>query len=266
MRSALYAVRQTHMYVYLYDQYTKEKKYQSIIKQMENRLTDIGIAGKVVRLQNFTNADSIIEQEMKQGVTTVVVVGNDETFGHVLSRAAHRNVTFGFIPVGERGNTIAPILGIPFNDDACDVLSRRRKMDLDVGWFNGRFFVNQIYIAPSHIEVQYDERFVVSSETGKIELVVCNLLPFSWRDTKTQGFIIHPQDGKLEAFLRPLKKVGWLRQEYEEPSVFPFTEMVVRSQKPFVVVADGKESKEISITIKLAKEKISMVVGKERQF
>ena len=54
------------MYVYLYDQYTKEKKHQPVIKQVENRLTDIGIAGKIVRLQNFTNADSIIEQEMKQ--------------------------------------------------------------------------------------------------------------------------------------------------------------------------------------------------------
>lgn len=254
------------MYLYLYDQYTKEKKYATIMKQVENRLTDIGIAGKIVRLQNFTNADSIIEQEVKQGVTTVVVVGNDETFGYVLSRAAHQQVTFGFIPIGEKGNTIAPILGIPYNDDACDVLSRRRKMSLDVGWFNGRFFVNQLYIPPSHIEVQYDERFVVSSQTGKIELVVCNLQPFFWKDTKSQGFVIHPQDGKLEAFLRPLTKVGWWRQEYEESSIFPFTEMVVRSKKPFVVMADGKESKEVSITIKLAKEKISMIVGKERQF
>lgn len=254
------------MYVYLYDQYVKEKKYQTIVKQVENRLTDIGIAGKILCLQHFTNADSIIEEEMKRGVNTVVVVGNDQTFGNVLSRAAHRKVTFGFIPIGDRGNTIAPIVGIPLNDDACDVLSRRRKMDLDVGWFNGRFFVNQLYIAPSQIEIQYDERFVVSSQTGKIELVVCNLLPFSWKDTKTQGYIIHPQDGKLEAFLRPLKKVGWWRQEYEEPSIFPFTEMIVRAKKPFVVVADGKESKEVSITIKLAKEKISMVVGKDRRF
>jgi len=78
--------------------------------------------------------------------------------------------------------------------------------------------------------------------------------------------VVHPQDGKLEAFLRPVAGRGILGPRYEDPSVFPFEEMVVSGRKPFVVEADGKESKEIKIKIKLAKSRIEMIVGKERRF
>jgi diacylglycerol kinase family enzyme len=78
--------------------------------------------------------------------------------------------------------------------------------------------------------------------------------------------VVHPQDGKLEAFLRPMIGKGILRSQFEDPSIFPFEEMVVSSHTPFAVEADGKVSKETKITIRLAKKKITMIVGKERQF
>src|SRR3989338_851513 len=253
------------MYVYLYDNFLREKKYDSTIKAMETRLTDFGIAGKIIRLQNFTNADAIVEEEMKRGAATIVIVGNDATFGHVLSRAATREIIFGFLPVG-KGNDIAPMLGIPLGEEAADTLSRRRTVMLDVGWFNNRDFVNQLHIPPSRIEIEYDEKFTVSVPEGKIELVVCNLQPFVWRDARKKEYRVHPQDGKLEAFLRPVIRKGIFRETREEPSVFPFEEMTVKSKTRFLVEADGKESKEIKIKIKLAKKRIKMIVGKERRF
>ena len=56
------------MYVYLYDNFLRGKKYDSTIKAMETRLTDFGIAGKIIRLQNFTDSKAIIEDEIKKGV------------------------------------------------------------------------------------------------------------------------------------------------------------------------------------------------------
>jgi diacylglycerol kinase family enzyme len=254
-----------YMYVYLYDNFLKQKKYDATVKAIETRLTDFGIAGKIIRLQNFTNADAMIEEEIKRGASTIVIVGDDATFGHVLSRAATREILFGFLPVGDN-NTIAEVLGIPAGEAACDVLSRRRRVTLDVGWFNNRYFVSQLHIPSSDIQIEYDEKFVVSSPKGQLELVVCNLQPYFWRDGGKKEFVVHPQDGKLEAFLRPMIKAGWFNKKFEEPSIFPFEEMVVRSRKPFVVEADGKQSKEIKITIRLSKSKINMVVGKERKF
>ncbi len=255
------------MYVYLYDELVKNKKYKQEMRSIENRLTDFGIAGRIVRLQQFTNSEAVISEEMKRGAEVAVIVGNDNTFGQVLSRSASLDIVFGFIPMGSaKDNTIAQVLGIPMGEEACDVLARRRKVGLDVGWVNNRYFISQLHIKPHAIRVQYDEQFAVSARNGKMELVVCNLQPFIWNDTGKQQFVVHPQDGKLEAFLRPMKKKTLFREVYEEPSVFPFEEMVVQSDKPFLMEADGKKSKETKVTIRLARNRIHMIVGKNRKF
>lgn len=255
------------MYLYLYDDFVKNKKFESTLKAIETRLTDFSIAGKIIRLTQFGNAQAIIEEELKRGYSTVVLVGNDTTFGNILSRAATSSVVFGFLPIGSN-NTIAKVLGIPLGVDACDILSRRRKVYLDSGWVNNRYFVSKLHVYPHNIMVTYDERFSVSAnDGGKMELVVCNLQPFFWKNAKDQEQVIHPQDGKLEAFLRPIKKKKLFGgYEYEDPSIFPFEEMEVSSKTPFLIEADGKQSKEVKIKIKLAKKRIEMIVGKQRQF
>lgn len=254
------------MYVYLYDNFLRQKKYESVAKSLEIRLTDYGIAGKILRLNNFIDVKPIIDAEVQKGATTVVIVGNDQTFGNVLSRSATCNVTFGFLPIGDN-NTIAEVLGIPVGVEACDVLSRRRLEKLDVGWMNNRYFVSQLHILPGKIEVDYDEKFRVSGK-HLMELVVCNLQPFFWQANKKdrKHLVVNPQDGRLEAFIRPVRKRRFWRYEYEEASVFPFEEMVVRSDEPFIVEADGKRSKEKKVKIKLAPHRINMVVGRERRF
>ena len=254
------------MYVYLYDNFLRQKKFEPIIKSIEIRLTDYGIAGKILRLNNYIDSKPIIDDEIKRGAKTVVIVGNDKTFGHVLSRSATCDCAFGFLPLGPE-NTIAEVLGIPVGAEATEVLSRRRKERLDVGWMNNRYFVSQLHVLPSRLEVMYDERFKVTAK-DKMEVVVCNLQPYYWKkDKKDQSDqVVHPQDGKLEAFLRPLTKQGWWGYKYEDPSVFPFEEMEIVSDSPFTVEADGKISKEIKVKIKLAHGKIDMVVGRNRRF
>lgn len=253
------------MYVYLYDQFLKEKRFSEALKLVETRLTDYGIAGRIIRLQHFTSAEAIIAEAVQKGAKTVVVVGNDETFAKVLSRGAAYPVTYGFLPIGPN-NSIAKVLGLPVTAEAADILARRRKVYLDVGWFNNRFFVSQLHIPPHPITVVYDERFKVSSINNKMELVVCNLQPYYWQ-RQGKEMVVHPQDGKLEAFVRPVVKTGWFkREEFEDPSIFPFEEMVVESKTPFVVEADGKTSKETKITIKLSRSQIEMIVGKDRKF
>ncbi|KKQ40850.1 MAG: hypothetical protein US58_C0012G0059 [Candidatus Magasanikbacteria bacterium GW2011_GWA2_37_8] len=254
------------MYVYLYDNFLRQKKFESIVKALEVRLTDYGIAGKILRLANYTDAKQVIDEELKRGAKTIVIVGNDHTFGHVLSRAATCDCTFGFLPVGPE-NTIAGVLGIPVGVDACDILSRRLKERLDIGWMNNRYFVSQLHVLPAKVKVIYDERFAVSAN-DKMEVVVCNLQPFFWKKNQKdrEDNVVHPQDGKLEAFLRPLTKKGWWGYKYEEPSIFPFEEMEIVGAEPFTVEADGKVSKELKVKIKLAHGKIDMVIGRNRKF
>jgi diacylglycerol kinase family enzyme len=254
------------MYVYLYDNFLRQQKYLPAIRSTEVKLTDYGIAGKILRLHNYIDAKPIIDDEIKRGAKTIVIVGNDSTLGQVLSRSATCDCIFGFLPVGP-DNTIAEVLGIPVGPEACDVLSRRRREKLDVGWVNSRYFVSQLHVLPGKLEVVYDERFKVTAN-DKMEVVVCNLQPFFWKRDKhdSEQYVVHPQDGKLEAFLRPLTKKGWFGYKYEEPSIFPFEEMMITSRQPFTVEADGKITKEVKVKIKLAHNKIDMIVGRDRQF
>ena len=254
------------MYVYLYDNFLYQKKYSPTVRAMEIRLTDYGIAGKILHLNNYLDVKPIIEDEIKRGAKTVVIVGNDKTFGHVLSRGATCDCLFGFLPVGP-DNTIADVLGLPTGVEAVEPLARRRKEKLDVGWMNNRYFVSQLHIPPAKVEVVYDEKFKVTA-ADKMEVVVCNFQPFYWKKhKKDQEFqMIHPQDGKLEAFLRPLTKAGWFGYNYEDPSIFPFEEMEITGREPFLVEADGKASKEVRVKIKLARNKINMIVGRNRRF
>lgn len=247
------------MYIYLYDNFLRQKKFDATIKAIETRLTDFGIAGKIVRLQPFTTPEAVIDEERKRGATTAVIVGNDATFGRIISRAATSEMLFGYIPIGAE-NSIAEVLGIPEGVTACDVLSRRRKLKLDIGWIanRNRFFISSLYIPPALITVVYDERFQVSSRNGKMELTVSNLDP--------QHARVHPQNGKLEAYIRPLSRQGIFREVYEEPSTFPFEEMIVTGDRTFAVEADGTITKEKKIVIRLAKKKIEVIVGKERKF
>ncbi len=254
------------MYVYIYDNFLRDKKFAATIKTMEVSLTDYGIAGKILRLSNYNDARPIIEEEIRRGAKTIVIVGNDETFGQILSRAATAECTFGFLPVGPH-NTIAEVLGIGEGVVGCDVLSRRRKQLLDVGWVNNRYFVGQLHVMPSRVEVVYDERFRVTAN-DLMEVVVCNLQPFYWKKSKKDQneHVVHPQDGKLEAFIRPLTKKRWWGYTYEDPSVFPFNEMEIHADEPFTVVADGRTTKEIKLKIHLAQSRIDMIVGRDRKF
>lgn len=254
------------MYVYLYDNFLNHKRYNTVLKAIENRLTDYGIAGKILHLNSYIDVKPIIEDEIKRGAKTVVIVGNDKTFGHVLSRGSTCDCLFGFLPIGS-DNSVAEVLGIPTGVESADILARRRKEKLDVGWFNNRYFVSQLHIPPASVRVVYDERFQVTTPY-KMEVVVCNFQPFYWkRDRKDlENRVVHPQDGKLEAFLRPFVKKGWWGRESEEPSIFPFEEMEIVGNGPFVVEADGKKTKEVKVKIRLSRNKIDMVVGKNRKF
>src|SRR5688572_24564667 len=140
------------MYYYLYDSFLADRKYERVLAAVETRLTDLGISGKIGRLTPFTNAKGLIRDEVRRGVQTIVVVGNDETVAKVVSGIDEAKLTLGFIPIGTP-TSIARSLGIPEGAEACDVLSKRVTQKIDLGSVNGHLFLSQVRMSSAKIVI-----------------------------------------------------------------------------------------------------------------
>ncbi len=243
------------MYCYLYDDYIQgNKRFEKELMLIENRLTDLGIAGKISRLALFRNAEEMIRDEIDKGVSTVVVLGNDETVRKVLNVIAESHVTFGIIPIGPK-NELARLMGVPLGVAACDILSARRVETIDVGIINGRKFITGILVPNFRAEITFEEKFRVFSTSHTAELEIRNLADLS-----------NPFDGLLQAVIRADVKHGWFGRTTKEESILPLQSMTLRSDKPITLYADGERMEGTRFDISVEPLGIKMIIGKDRIF
>ena len=100
------------MYCYIYDEFTQDKRFEKELLNIENRLTDLGIAGKIVRMALFRNVQEMVRDEIRRGTMNVIAVGNDETVHKVIDVVSGTDVVLGIIPLGAP-NELARMLGVP---------------------------------------------------------------------------------------------------------------------------------------------------------
>lgn len=242
------------MYCYLYDDFIQgNKRFEKELALIENRLTDLGITGKISRLALFRNAEEMIRDEIDKGVTTVVVLGNDDTVRKILNVIVESQVVFGMIPIGPK-NHLAEILGIPEGVAACDVLSARRVEKIDVGTINSRKFITGISVPHFRAEITFEEKFRVFP-TANAELEIRNLSDAS-----------NPCDGMLQAVIRADVKRGVFHRATKEESVLPLQSMTIRSEKPIQVFADGELMEGTRFDISVEINKMRVITGKDRKF
>lgn len=245
------------MYCYLYDEYIQQnKRYERELLKIENRLTDLGIAGKISRLALFRNAEEMIRDEIQRGVQTVVVLGNDETVRKVIDVVADCEVVLGIIPIGP-GNELARMMGIPEGVAACDILSARRIETIDVGTVNGRRFVTGLSVPDFHAELTCEDRFRITSTSRRAALTIRNLADLA-----------DPCDGKFEAVIRAAVKTGWgiFGSKTFKESVFPMKSLAIRSDNPISLFVDGEEMTSTRFDIGIEPMFLRVITGKARVF
>lgn len=244
------------MYCYLYDELIHDnKKYEKEVLRIENRLTDLGIAGKTSRLALFRNAEEMIRDEVGRGVSTVVVLGNDNTVKKILNVLVESDVVIGFIPIGPN-NELAKMLGVPYGLDACDVLSARRVERLDVGTINNRRFLTGISISDFNAELMCNEGKYRITPTTKSKLLIRNLDEYS-----------NPCDGMLSAEIESIIKAGLLfKKNVLKKSVLPFRSLTIRSDKRISVLVDDKKIEGTRFDIGIEPNVLKVIIGKERVF
>jgi diacylglycerol kinase family enzyme len=248
------------MYLYIYDNFLTEKKYQNQLYKIENRLVDLGIKGRVVRLNILKNMAEVVEDGIKQGVKTVVVVGNDVSFSKIINIVANKNVVLGIIPVNNKSK-IAKILGIPPLGAACEVLAQRIIKSIDLGMAGNYFFIDSAIISNEETSIQFPTYTIKTPKSHNV--VSFNNLGIFTNSERT-NFNFNPTDNKLELVINAnkdtFKKEGDL-------TVIPFKEVEVSCAKPgaFVIVDQVTKLKP-PITITVEPNKLKTIVGSKRLF
>ncbi len=247
------------MYFYLYDSWVQDKKYQAEIIKVEARLNALGIKGRSEKITILKNIHEAIRDGLKRGATTVVIVGNDKTITTILPDVLNAQAAIGFIPFGEP-QTIARFLGIPSGLAACDVLSRRVVAHVDVGQANNHYFLLSANV-PVGARVQCDGEYTVSSINPADRMVIANL--------ETSGGMSNPADGRLELKIGSPRKQRWggFGRAGQPVSVFPIRRAkVTAAVGQAQLLLDGQVTVTTPLTVELAKKKLSIIVGRQRQF
>lgn len=244
------------MYLYIYDEFVQDRKYEREMADIENRLTDLGIAGKVIRLALFRQAGEQIRDEAHRGASTVVVVGNDQTVCKVLTAVADVDLPLGFVPVGPQ-DRLASLLGVPAGVAACDVLSARMIERVDTGIVNGKRFVVGLRVNHPQATLTCENQYRVSTIPGG-EIEICNM--------SVEANVADPQDGFLEAMIRVPRRSGLLRKKETGCTRLPLTFASIDAPCLIRAECDGQILQGMNFKIHIEPKKLKVITGKERLF
>jgi len=247
------------MYLYIYDSFLNDKKYADLLVKIEKRITDLGIKGKIARLSILKNMKELINDGVKEGVETVVAIGNSQTFAKVINIVADLDVTLGMIPV-DNNNPIARVLGIPPKTLACEVLASRIIKKIDLGKINNYYFINAAEIESGDVIIQYKD-FKVSAITEKSRITLYN---FSNSENIASS---SPVDGILEAVITPIKSTI-LGKKNINGTVLPFTKIKIGSEgeEEISILTDEQVIMKTPAEVTVAPKKLKVIVGSERSF
>ena len=249
------------MYQYIYDNFLSEKRYAKQLAELENRLTDLGIHGRIDRMHPLKSLRESVEDGIKRGVRTIVAVGSDETFKKLLDIVPGKDVVMGYVPM-VTPSAFADMLGIPFGLAACDILSARLTDTLDIGRVNGQYFLTAVSFPARDLTLECEGRFQVELVHGG-NVAICNIATMGGARTEHLG---NPFDGYLDAVLAPDARRRLFGPTQFGHSVLLLRRIVARATKPFTLLADGRELQQQTAEIDIAEEQLRIIIGKGRVF
>ncbi len=246
------------MYLYIYDSFLSDSKYESLLTSIERRVTDLGIQGKIAKLSILKNITELVTDAVKKGVTTIVAIGDDQTFTKMINVVASLNVTFGIIPV-VNNSTIAKVLGIPPKERACEVIAARMIRKLDLGKINNYYFIAGAELTNAKISISCDT-YSLSPTTEFNTVRICNV------GFQTKNAVSNPTDGILEAIITPVKS-GMFSKKPLPPTILPFKKIRLKTEgEDASIVTDGQVILKTPAVVEVEPAKLKFIVGSGRLF
>ena len=184
-------------YAFIYDDVLNDRRYERAVAEVDVRLTSLDLQGRVVRLSLFRSAKELVEQMVREGVTTIVIIGNDHSLDKMMWFLPDMDVVVGYIPVVEPWD-IAALLGIPTGPNACDVLAARFVETIDVGKIDSRYFLTSIRMPRTMAAIDIEGQYRLSAIHGG-SVVIRNI----GDQRGERGLLSEAKDGFLEVVIEP---------------------------------------------------------------
>lgn len=257
------------MHIYIYDNPLSQKKYDKILAKIETKITDLGLNGRIIRLGPMNSVFNAVENEIKKGAKTIVSVGSDNLFSQVLNSVAmlkakniyNNNLPMGIIPIGKENNDIAHCLGINSEEEACNILSARRIQQLDIGQANYNYFLGQAIISTKNTVMVIDDEYTLeSNDEGEIRVIN---LPIKNKDVPESD--VNAVDNQLQLLILSHNNKKIISRKKNKYNLFRFKKLVILNKNEPVII-DGSFKITTPVEIKIAKEKINLIVGRNRKF
>ncbi|MEK9165830.1 MAG: diacylglycerol kinase family protein [Patescibacteria group bacterium] len=265
------------MYFYLYDSFLQNKKYNKLLSEIEASLIDLGIQGRTSKLNVLNNIKEVINDAVKRGAETIVVLGDDKTISKAINSIVDLNATLGIIPIG-RDNALAAYLGIPEGVAACNVLSKRIKERIDVASVNGNYFAFYLKAMSPNIKiVSANGEFSLTPLSCDMKIYVCNFKPAELElKEKLKASFFMPQDGHLELVIQGSNQSSLINKLFAKTAdrindctILPFRKIKLESIDPengVKLVLDNDKIIKTPAQIEILPKCATVIVGNKRYF
>ncbi|MDD4996188.1 MAG: hypothetical protein PHW15_01805 [Patescibacteria group bacterium] len=258
------------MYFYIYDSFLAEKKYLRILSKIETRLASLDIAGKKYQLSILRSVKEIVDEILTKESPTIIVVGGDQTFYQAALAAAGTSAVLGFIPT-EQDSLVAGILGLPINECSCDIISARRIEEINTGRINNERFFSSIIFEANKTTIKADEKYeIVPQKIKLIKVINLDMLCFDkiFSEPDWPRLASNPKDNQLEVLMgTPERKLLFFKKKEKRDSLFFVKKLEIKSKKhdqEILIKVDRHRTVKTPAVVKTAKEKINLIVGKDR--
>jgi hypothetical protein len=250
-------------YAYVYDDFLADRGFERDIAALETKLNTFDLAGRIGRLALFRSAKDLVEGMVKQGITTVVIVGNDTTLDKTMWFLPDLNVTIGYIPIAGP-SAVAKLLGIPVGLAACDVLAARLVETIDMGRLDDRYFLTEVSLPATMASLEIEGRYRISSMHGG-SLTVRNL----GGHVGAEMALSDAKDGYLEAVIMPVpeerKSAIWKRQIEVGGTSILLRHGLIISKDPVEAVVDNHAVSGFRFEVSVVPNKLKIVTGRGRK-
>lgn len=146
------------MYYYIVDpQTTPAKNFERVQNQLYSCLSEMRISGEIARVTSLRGVKQLVDAGLLQGASTLIAVGNDNTFEELVSATTNKDITVGYIPITE--SEVGQIIGANNIEQACQNLAQRRVEQLDLGYINGNSFFTYLSLGASLSKIRPQSMF-----------------------------------------------------------------------------------------------------------